>query len=44
MRTDFVIDQFVRNIIWSGRSNIILNAEIEYKKNIDLFYSVNAYK
>ena len=24
--------------------NITLNAEIEYKRNIDLFYSVNAYK
>jgi hypothetical protein len=44
MRTDFVIDQFVRNFIWSGRCNITLNAEIEYKRHIDLFYSVNAYK
>jgi hypothetical protein len=44
MRTDFVIYQFVRNIIRSGLCNITLNAEIEYKRNIDLFYSVNSYK
>ena len=44
MHTDFVIDQFARNIIRSGFCNITLNAEIEYKRNIDLFYSVNAYK
>ena len=44
MHTDFVIDQFARNIIRSGLCNITLNAEIEYKRNIDLFYSLNAYK
>ena len=44
MHTDFLIDQFARNIIWSGLCNITLNAEIEYKRNIDLFYSLNAYK
>ena len=44
MHTDFVIDQFARNIIRSGLCNIALNAEIEYKRNIDLFYSLNAYK
>jgi hypothetical protein len=42
MHTDFVIYQFARNIIWSGLCNITLNAEIEYKRNIDLFYSLNA--
>jgi hypothetical protein len=44
MHTDFVIDQFARNIIRSGLCNIVLHAEIEYKRNIDLFYSLNAYK
>jgi hypothetical protein len=44
MDTDFEIDQFARNIIRSGLCNITLNAEIEYKRNIDLFYSLNAYK
>ena len=44
MHTDFVIDQFAKNIIRSWLCNITLNAEIEYKRNIDLFYSVNAYK
>jgi hypothetical protein len=44
MDTDFEIYQFARNIIRSGLCNITLNAEIEYKRNIDLFYSVNAYK
>jgi hypothetical protein len=44
MHTDCVIDQFARNIIRSGLCNIALNAEIEYKRNIDLFYSLNAYK
>jgi hypothetical protein len=44
MHIDFVIDQFVRNIIRSGLCNITLNGEIEYKRNIDLFYSVNAYE
>jgi hypothetical protein len=39
-----VIDQFARNIIRSGLCNIALNAEIEYKRNIDLLYSLNAYK
>jgi hypothetical protein len=44
MHTDFLIDQFARNIIWNGLCNITLNAEIEYKRNIDLFYSLNGYK
>jgi hypothetical protein len=44
MPTDFVIDQFARNIIRSGLCNITLNAEIEYKRNIDLFYSLNVIK
>jgi hypothetical protein len=44
MHTDFLIYQFVRNIIWSGLCNIILHAEIEYKRNNDLFYSLNVYK
>jgi hypothetical protein len=44
MHTDFVIDQFARNIIRSGLCNITLNAEIEYKRNNYLFYSLNAYK
>jgi hypothetical protein len=44
MDADFEIDQFARNIIRSGLCNITLNAEIEYKRNIDLFYSLNAYK
>ena len=44
MHTDFVIDQFARNIIRSGLCNIALNAEIEYKGNIDLIYSLNAYE
>jgi hypothetical protein len=44
MHTDCVIYQFARNIIQSGLCNIALNAEIEYKRNIDLFYSLNAYK
>ena len=44
MDTDFEIDQFARNIIRSELCNITLNAEIEYKRNIDLFYSLNAYK
>jgi hypothetical protein len=44
MDTDFEIYQFARNIIRSGLCNITLNAEIEYKRNNDLFYSVNAYK
>ena len=44
MHTDFLIYQFARNIIRSGFCNITLNAEIEYKRNIDLFYSLNAYK
>jgi hypothetical protein len=43
MHTDFVIDQFARNIIRSGLCNITLNAEIEYKRNIELCYSLNAY-
>ena len=44
MHTDFLIYQFARNIIRSGLCNITLNAETEYKRNIDLFYSLNAYK
>jgi hypothetical protein len=44
MHTDFVIYQFARNIIRSGLCNITLNAETEYKRNIDLFYSLNVYK
>jgi hypothetical protein len=38
---DFLIYQFARNIIRSGVCNIILHAEIEYKRNHDLFYSLN---
>ena len=37
MHTDFVIDQFARNIIRSGLCNITLHAETEYKRNNDLF-------
>jgi len=44
MHTDFVIDQFARNIIRVGLCNITLNAETEYKRNIDLFYSLFFYK
>ena len=44
MHTDFVIYQFVRNIIRSALCNIILHAEIEYKRNNDLFYSLNVYE
>jgi adenosine deaminase len=44
MHTDFLIYQFARNIIRSGLCNIILHAEIEYKRNNDLFYSLNVYK
>ena len=44
MHTDLLIDQFARNIIQSGLCNITLNAEIEYKRNVDLFYSLNTYK
>jgi hypothetical protein len=44
MHTDFVIYQFARNIIRSGLCNIILHAEIEYKRNNDLFYSLNVYR
>jgi hypothetical protein len=44
MHTDFVIYQFARNIIRSGLCNIILHAEIEYKRNKDLLYSLNVYK
>jgi hypothetical protein len=44
MHTDLVIYQFARNIIQSGLCNIILHAEIEYKRNNDLFYCVNVYK
>jgi hypothetical protein len=43
MHTDFVIDQFVGNIIRSGLCNKTLNAEIEYKRGqfnsyIDVIY------
>ena len=44
MHTDLLIDQFARNIIQSGVCNIILHAEIEYKRNHDLFYSLNVYE
>ena len=44
MHTDFVIYQFVSNIMRIGLFNITLNAEIEYKRNIDLLYSLNAYQ
>ena len=39
-----MIYQLARNIIRCGLCNVTLNAEIEYKRNIDLFYSLNAYK
>jgi hypothetical protein len=41
MHNDFVIYQFARNIIRSGLCNIISHAELEYKTNNDLFYSLN---
>ena len=44
MHTDFLIFQFAKYIILSGLRNIILHAEIEYKRNNDLFYSLNVYK
>jgi len=44
MHNDFVIYQFGRNIIRRGLCNITLHAEIEYKRNNDLFYSLNLYK
>ena len=44
MHTDLVIYQFARNIILSWLCNIALHAEIEYKRNNDLFYSLNVYK
>jgi hypothetical protein len=44
MHTDFVIYQFARNNIRSELCDIILHAEIEYKRNNDLFYSLNVYK
>jgi hypothetical protein len=44
MHTDFMIYQFARNSIRSGLCNIILHAEKEYKRNNDLFYSLNFYK
>jgi hypothetical protein len=44
MHTDFAIYQFSINIIPSGLCNITLHAEIEYKRNNDLFYSLNVYK
>ena len=44
MHTDFVLYQFARNIIRSGLRNTILHAEIEYKRNNDLFYSLIFYQ
>jgi len=44
MHTDFLIDQFTRNIIRRGLCNITLHAEIECERNNDLFYSLNVYK
>ena len=44
MHTDFVIYHFARNIIRNGLCNIILHAEIEYKRNNDLFYSLIFYE
>jgi len=44
MHTDFVKYKFARNTTRSGLCNITLNAEMEYKRNIDLFYFVNANK
>jgi hypothetical protein len=44
MHTDFFVYQFARNIIPSGLCNIILHAEIEYKRNNDLFDSLIFYK
>ena len=44
MHTDFVIYQFVRNIIRSVLCNITLHAEIEYTRNNDLFHSLNVYE
>ena len=44
MHTDCLIYQFARNIRRSGLCNITLHAEIEYKTNNDLFYSLNVYK
>ena len=44
MHIDFVIYQFARNSIRRGLCNITLYAEIEYKRNNDLFYSLNVYK
>jgi hypothetical protein len=44
MHIDFMIYQFARNIIRRELWNITLNAEIEYERNFDLFYSANADK
>jgi hypothetical protein len=44
MPIDFVINQYARNIIRRGLCNITLHAAIEYKRNNDLFYSLNVYK
>ena len=44
MHTEFVIYQFASTIIRIGLCNVTLNAEIEYKRNIDLLYSLSAYK
>ena len=43
MHIDFVIYQFARNIIRRGLCNITLHAEIENKRNNDVFYSPNVY-
>jgi hypothetical protein len=40
---DIVIYQFERNIIRSGLCNIALHAEIEYKRNNDLLYSLEMF-
>jgi hypothetical protein len=44
MHIDFMIYQYARNIIRRGLCNITLHAAIEYKRNNDLFYSLNVYK
>ena len=44
MHIDFVIYQFDGNFIRRGLCNITLHAKIEYKRNNDLFYSLNVYK
>ena len=44
MHTDFVIYQFAKNIIRNGLCKIALHAEITYKINNDLFYSLIVFK